>query len=365
MRFIDKNITVLVSDNDYSKFSATRNIPIESMQDEFNLKIFDMNKLDIADVFTSVENDARAGLKPIILPQFSYTKLANNYYHFNNISFVHTENAFNPIYKWKLSNGSEFIGTSIPDILITENQLPLSMKLSVVNSPIQTDTFQMAILDCAIPFSYTQKGSTITIDVRNHPAISPGCNVIWNFGDGTQANGTFVTHTYSVFPWTSLLKTREVTGEIYCNGQRSCTFSRCINLVFNCENQKVKSKTWEKNISPYKYRIIGTLWASENFMSSSVGTQTLTQRKFQIGNYSNFGPAQQITITGGQYSKIYNFCCQQADFIGYFNKPNNISFTLIIPLQYPRYIKNQIWSEHKFIDTPIISFDPQEKLYLD
>ena len=366
LRFIDKDITVLVSDNDYAKFIATRNIVSENLQDDYNLKIFDMTKQDIGDVFTFAENDARAALKPIIIPQFTYTKLANNYYHFNNISFIHTENAFSPIYKWRLSNGNEYFGTSIPDILITENQLPLSMELSVVNSPIQTDTFQMNIIKCNIPFTYTQNGATITIDVRNNPNIPNGCFVVWDFGDGNSETGYQVSHTYAFTPWVIQKRRIEISGKIICNGvEIECVFYRSIELRFNCENQKVKSKAWEKKIDNITYRITGTLWASENFMSSSVGTQTFTEKKFLIGKYKGFGPAQQITITGGQYSKIFNFCCQQADFVGYFNKPNTILFNIIVSEPYPRYIKNYIWSEHKFIDTPIISFDPQEKLYLD
>jgi len=363
LRFIDKDINVLVSDNDYAKFIATRNIVSENLQDDYNLKIFDMTKQDISDVFTFAENDARAALKPIIIPQFTYTKLANNYYHFNNISFIHTENAFSPLYKWRLSNGYEYIGTSIPDILISENQLPLSMELSVVNSPIQTDTFQMNIIKCNIPFTYTQNGATITIDVRNSPDIPNGCIVEWDFGDGYSATGAFVTHTYAFTPWVIQKRLIEISGKIVCNGvETECVFYRCIKLRFNCENQKIVSKNFDKTFNGSYYRLTGSVWATENFIHAGVGTSSEALVKIN-GKYEYLIVDKLYTNTDGLYYSAENFCCT-AITRDNITEEKKTAWTIINRgVNKPRYVSQQLWSNHKMTYGNLV-IDSNGKLYL-
>ena len=298
------------------------------------------------------------------LDSVEYFKFTYNGDQMTNFIGMRKENdKFSPIYKWRLSNGYEYIGTSIPDILISENQLPLSMELSVVNSPIQTDTFQMNTIKCNIPFTYTQNGATITIDVRNSPDIPNVCIVEWDFGDGYSATGAFVTHTYAFTPWVIQKRLIEISGKIICNGvETECVFYRCIKLRFNCENQKIVSKNFDKTFNGSYYRLTGSVWATENFIHAGVGTSSEALVKIN-GKYEYLIVDKLYTNTDGLYYSAENFCCT-AITRDNITEEKKTAWTIINRgVNKPRYVSQQLWSNHKMTYGNLV-IDSNGKLYL-
>lgn len=368
-RLIDQNKTVLVGNSDLMKFISTRSqTNFVPYQNRNNVFLMDLGIADINLVFNQSEENARASIRSFVMPDFSYEFQTNGTYKFRNISFFDAGNGLAPVYKWTFSNGNEYIGFEPPDQLINSSEeTPASCQLEITNfsSPFNKTIEELVPQICSHSVTICPNGNTITIDIRNESWYPQGCPVTWDFGDGTTGSGPFVTHTYSTNPPSNLTKIFKIKGRLKCGGE--CDLWAKFSISLGCNAKGSRTKNYDMIRGPESYRIIATVWASENIMGGSAGASTESFiRPNQNVGFQKFFTYLGVSTQGTVWLNI-NGCCvlQPVPFSSTSSLANKISLiNRFTQSSRVRYLPNEFWSTHSLQMIGGQIFNSGENLYL-
>lgn len=367
-RLIDENRTVIVGNSNYTQFTNSRTCDLTSVIDDYNIRLFDLTKSPLSDVFVlSEEDSSRASLNKIIKPKFSYSMVSEDSFTFRNTSFVDVGNSQAPTYSWIFSNGYTYNGFQPSPIHFQSNDFPLSLTLRITDSNSNTYNYSQQVqqLICEMEFPYCQDGATMQIDLIHSPLaslIQSGCTVYWNWGDQTGGQGSVITHTFNTgAPYYN--HPRLVTGEIWCNGGRVCNLFAYFTPAFKCNLQGKVEMEYTNTQSPAgKYKMYGIIWADQNIMNSSIGTKTSGFIKTANGKYAPFITPLYQYIEGYYWRSSANCCIKVIQ-----NKTEvsgvNSTQTWLSPTAFPRFEPDKLWSDRRMTIGNIV-IQPADKLYL-